>query len=270
LTRPIGRGQLPIFVKEISENGLGFFDFQKAFSLSFFKSRGCTEEAENGEQLFVKPGENSRVVLVDDLATPAPIFEGALCIVLETSKQNFQHLYCFDRVLTGSERQYIQMHIARQFGGDERACGPFQPHRCPGSVNYKKGRNQFVTRLIGTVSKIDGGKPLRASNWLEDLDTPACTITCHLATRDQHDIKQSDLQTSRSEANGTKNESEQEWHLSIVRSAGLRSQGLSAEEIAKDVVKWLSSRAAPRRGGDAQRYAIKTVENLQKAGHIGR
>lgn len=268
LTRPIGRGQLPIFIKEISENGFGFFDFQKAFSLSFFKSRGCTEEAENGEQLFVKPGENSRVVLVDDLATPAPIFAGALCIVLETSKQNFQHLYCFDRVLTGSERQYIQTRIARQFGGDERACGPFQPHRCPGSVNYKKGRNQFVTRLVGTVSKIDGGKPLRATKWLEDFETSADTNTCCSTVRVPHEIKQMDLQASRSEADGAKNESELEWHLSIIRSAGSRSRGLSAEEIAEDVVKWLSSRAEPRRGGDARRYAIKTVENLQKAGHI--
>jgi RepB DNA-primase from phage plasmid len=268
LTRPKGKGQLPIFVKEISQNGLGSFDFQKAFSLSFFKSHGCTEEAENGEQLFVKPSANSRLVLVDDLPTPAPIFGGALCIILETSSQNYQHLYCFDRVLTGAERQHIQTRMAREFGGDARACGPFQPHRCPGSVNYKKGRGQFVTRLVGTVSNINGGKPLKASKWLSDFDTTADTKSVLVTATEWSDIEHTELQPRSNKTDGKQNESEQEWHLSIMRVSGLKSRGFNADEIAANLVKWLSSKAAPRRGSDANRYARKTVENLQKAGHI--
>lgn len=268
LTRPKGKGQLPIFVREVSQNGLGSFDFQKAFSLSFFKSQGCTEEAENGEQLFVKPSQNSRMVLVDDLPTPAPIFGGALCIILETSSQNYQHLYCFDRVLNGAERQHIQTRMAREFGGDARACGPFQPHRCPGSVNYKKGRGQFVTRLVGTVSNINGGKPLKASKWLSDFDKEKAPNSVLVTALDPSNIDQPELQICINKTVGTQNESEQEWHLSIMRASGLKSRGFSEDEIAANLVKWLSSKAAPRRGGDANRYAKKTVENLQKAGHI--
>lgn len=268
LTRPKGKGQLPIFVQAVSQNGLGSFDFQKAFSLSFFKSQGCTEVAENGEQLFVKPSQNSRMVLVDDLPTPAPIFGGALCIILETSSQNYQHLYCFDRVLTGAERQHIQTRMARESGGDARACGPFQPHRCPGSANYKKGRGQFVTRLVGTVSNINGGKPLKASKWLSDFDKEEAPNSVLVTALDPLSIEQPEIRICINKNVGTHNESEQEWHLSIMRASGLKSRGFSEDKIAANLVKWLSSKAAPRRGSDANRYAKKTVENLQKAGYI--
>jgi hypothetical protein len=162
LIQPSKRGRLEIYKnKSASTNlrngGLTSIDPSALFKLAFARSKTIFEENGEGEQLFLAPRDGSRILLIDDLKTKSPIVDNTPFAILETSKDNFQHFYVCDRGLMVEERGKFQAHLVASFGGDRAATGGGQPHRCPGSVNYKPGRNLFVTRLIDLSSQ---GRPL--------------------------------------------------------------------------------------------------------------
>lgn len=89
---------MPLFAGQ-TEKEAGFFgvDWEKGFRMAHARSKLAYEANGAREQIYAIPCQSSRIVLVDDLKTPIPVLAGALCIVLETSAQNYQHLYAFDK-----------------------------------------------------------------------------------------------------------------------------------------------------------------------------
>ncbi|MDP2371278.1 DNA-primase RepB domain-containing protein [Rhodoferax sp.] len=293
LIQPGARGRILIFaetsfVKIIDEDGGSRtknvwgtdgswcdLDWQKIFHLAWAKSKKLFEEHGSGEQIFAAPGEKSRMILVDDLKTPVPIFDKTLCIILETSSGNYQHLYCVDRVLTGVERHHIQKVLAARFGGDPGATGGAQPHRVPGSTNYKKGRDLFVCRLAGTVSFMDGGKPLKVDNILREtpVEVPADQLI-QMEQQEQACKKVAQRPRARGiivppgAGGGDASASGKDWRNSIIEAAALRAGGLDASEVTNQVKKMLLESARRRGKNDAIYYANRTVLKLTKDGHL--
>ena len=145
-------------------------------TMVFAKSWDAFAKTGSGEQLYFSPREGSRVVLVDDISTDQPLFPGHQCAVIETSCGNFQHFYVCERGLQHRERQELQTVLARQFGGDLKATNGHQPHRAPGSVNYKPGRGCFVARLVfctaaGAVLTAPTAREVEASTLTDEGDT---------------------------------------------------------------------------------------------------
>ena len=139
-------GKLEIYQK--LSGALSSVDLREMLKVVFAKSRGVFEKTGSGEQLYFSPRPGSRVVLLDDISTDQPILPDHQCAILETSAGNYQHFYVCQRGLEQHERKSLQVALAGQFGGDLKATNGHQPHRAPGSVNYKPGRNCFVTRLV--------------------------------------------------------------------------------------------------------------------------
>lgn len=261
---------MPLFAGlTAKEGGIQGIDWEKGFRMAYAKSKVGFAAEGTGEQIFAIPGPSSRVVLVDDLKTPIPVLSRALCIVLETSERNYQHLYAFDKVLTGVERRHIQRALVHQFGGDDGALGGYQPHRIPGSVNYKEGRNQWVCRLLGNVVELDGGHPLKAREWLGDFSAEASTDTCQNKSA-QSALKLASAPAARRKQRGPGevDESALDWHFSIRKIAKFKSDGLHGQKLKDCILSELISRSTPRRGRDAIRYSSTTVENLVKHGHL--
>ena len=139
-------GKLEIYKK--GSRALTAVDPLGLLTMVYAKSWDAFTKTASGEQLYFSPRQGSRVVLIDDISTDQPLFPGHQCAVIETSAGNFQHFYVCERGLQHRERQELQTVLARQFGGDLKATNGHQPHRAPGSVNYKPGRGCFVARLV--------------------------------------------------------------------------------------------------------------------------
>lgn len=139
-------GKLEIYKK--GSRALTAVDPLGLLTMVYAKSWDAFTKTGSGEQLYFSPRQGSRVVLIDDISTDQPLFPGHQCAVIETSAGNFQHFYVCERGLEHHERNALQVVLADQFGGDLKATNGHQPHRAPGSVNYKSGRGCFVTRLV--------------------------------------------------------------------------------------------------------------------------
>ena len=139
-------GQLEIYKK--GSQSLTSAAPHELLTTVYAKSQELFEKTGSGEQLYFGPRPGSRVVLLDDISTDQPILPDHQCAILETSAGNYQHFYVCQRGLEQHERRSLQVALAGQFGGDPKATNGHQPHRAPGSVNYKLGRNCFVTRLV--------------------------------------------------------------------------------------------------------------------------
>ena len=152
LIQPSSRGRLLVLEKQTkskgARSGLTSIDPARLFNFAFARSREVFERCGEGEQVFLAPRPGSRILLVDDLKTDRPVVDNTPVAILQTSFGNFQHFYVCDRELEADERNEMQKALALKFGGDAGATGGHQPHRCPGSVNYKPDRSLFVTRLI--------------------------------------------------------------------------------------------------------------------------
>lgn len=247
----------------------GPVDWQRVFELAYSKSEVIFRMTRSGEQIYAVPSLNSRVVMIDDLKSPYPVLDGCLCLVLETSRGNFQHLYGTDKVLTQDERQHIQVVLAKKFGGDMNATKGNQPHRVPGSVNYKPGRHQWVCRLVGNVMTVDGGNSLKTKDWLamplpkadQFLKDHACVSDDRIPSIQVSDKrKRLSSQTSSSEAG--------DWSFGISTAKKLKMAGWSGEPLKRQVLSDLVNRAREYRGSDVDRYANVTVNNLAKKGFL--
>lgn len=119
------------------------------------------------------------VVLLDDLDRDAlhRISRDGLepCLVVETSSANFQ---AWIRLTGAGQVPYSTMasvarHLARTYGGDERAVSPRQPGRLPGFTNRKPkhqqdGRFPFVRLVHAEPGRVAGA----GGSVLELLSTP--------------------------------------------------------------------------------------------------
>lgn len=137
--------------------GLTSVQPEKLFRLAYAKSASVFEQTGEGEQVFLAPRPGSRILLIDDLKVAVPVLTESPFAILETSPGNFQHFYTCERGLDVDQRHQLQNSLAKEFGGDLAAASGSQPHRCPGSVNYKPGRDLFVARLVAMST---AGKPL--------------------------------------------------------------------------------------------------------------
>lgn len=146
--------------------GLTTINAQRLFNLAYAKSGKISRETGEGEQIFLAPQPGSRIMMIDDLKTDEPLMDGP-CVILETSSENFQHFYVADQALDTNQRGQLQQVLAKQFDGDIGATSGSQPHRCPGSVNYKPGRGLFVTRLVHLAGS---GAPLKLDVLLQAAD----------------------------------------------------------------------------------------------------
>jgi hypothetical protein len=247
----------------------------KIFNLAYARSRVMFQEDGSGEQIFAFPSDHSRMVLVDDVKTPVPFIRQGkhriLCIILETSFGTFQHLYCCNRVISQEERHHIQKRLvaiarAQGIGGDPAATGGAQPHRVPGSINYKPGRNLFVCRLVGNVVRhLDGGVGLNADEYLAALvvDEPSETLRptdpeLTQARQARKPIGQLDFSPSG-----------QDWAWCIEKIDSHCNCGRPLDKAFQlDLAYQLEARAKERRGSDAKRYAKLTVVNLARKGFL--
>jgi hypothetical protein len=120
------------------------------------------------------------VVLLDDLDHDAvdQLSRDGLepCLVVETSSGNFQ---AWIRIIDTGAVPYSTMgsvarHLARTYGGDERAVSPRQPGRLPGFTNRKSkhkqddGRFPFVRLVYAQPGRIASA----GGSLLELLSTP--------------------------------------------------------------------------------------------------
>jgi RepB DNA-primase from phage plasmid len=147
LMRPGKPGRLSVFENK-AKKGLTTINPESVFRLAYAKSKQIYTKEGIGEQLYFSPLDKSRILLIDDLMTSEPVLVGHQYCVLETSAGNFQHFYVADRAISNDERGQIQARLAAAHGGDPAATSGCQPHRVPGSVNYKPDRNLFVTRMV--------------------------------------------------------------------------------------------------------------------------
>ena len=248
LIRPSARGRMEVFGPITKSKSLGRpdapagltgVDPAQLFSLAYDKSAVLFQECGEGEQVFFAPREKSRVVLLDDLKTPDPLYSGTPAAVLETSQDNFQHLYVLDQNLSAAQRASIQAQLARAHGADQAATSGGQPHRCPGSVNYKPGRNLFVTRLVHVSTT---GIPLRT-------DTFDCAgYAASPATPTTQSGRKSIDAAKPPAAGSTQSESDWKWCL--------RNKQLGRERLIAE----LSKTAAQR--GKYNGYAELTVDQV--------
>lgn len=237
----------------------GFDRWHKVHSKAYAASRDSFEERGVGEQVYGAPGPNSCMALLDDVNTTESVVQGAAGLAIETSAGNFQHLYAFDRILAPEDRVVIQRALVLHaqglgLGGDPRAIGPEQPHRVPGSVNYKPGRSLFVCRLAATWMRVDGARQLRADEWIQRGQTPAAAAPARAAVPG--------LRGGRPVADGHKSASEAEWAwlcAEVEQSLGREDPDVLAQRLELALVE----RAHSRRGRDAPRYARLTIFNLR-------
>jgi RepB DNA-primase from phage plasmid len=148
LMRSKTRGKVSIFERETGR-GLTTLAPKKLLEKVYLRSLPIFNIDKDGEQLYGEPVDGSRVLLIDDLKIPEPVLGGHQYCILQTSAKNYQHFYVADRPLNCSERHSLQQMLAADHGGDSGATSGVQPHRMPGSINFKAGRELFMTRLIG-------------------------------------------------------------------------------------------------------------------------
>jgi hypothetical protein len=149
LMRPGKPGRLSVFEKQ-AKKGLTTVKPESVFNLAYARSAEIFKSEGIGEQLYFSPLDGSRILLVDDLKTSEPVLAGHLYCILKTSAGNYQHFYVACRAISNDERGAIQTRLAAAHGGDPAATSGCQPHRAPGSVNYKQGRDLFVTCLVSS------------------------------------------------------------------------------------------------------------------------
>jgi len=70
------------------------------------------------------------------------------CLVVETSEGKFQFHYRLKKKITPKQAENAQRWITKQVNGDRFAIGSRQLHRLPGYYNRKKGRAQFMTKVV--------------------------------------------------------------------------------------------------------------------------
>jgi RepB DNA-primase from phage plasmid len=149
---PTGRisrkpGRLSVFEKQ-AKRGLTTIDPGKVLNLAYARSADIFKNEGIGEQLYFSPLDGSRILFLDDLKTAKPVLAGHQYCILESSQGNYQHFYVASRTISNDERGQMQKQLSAEYGGDPDATSGCQPHRVPGSVNYKPGRGLFVTRLV--------------------------------------------------------------------------------------------------------------------------
>jgi RepB DNA-primase from phage plasmid len=234
-------------------------NWEKAFHKAWAGSQNAFAETGSGEQIFCEPLENSRMVLIDDLHSYFPVLRNTKCIILQTSQYNYQHLYCADRVLTFDERAYIQRVLAARFGGDQAATSGKQPHRVPGSINYKAGRSLFVTRLVGTLSDIDNYKTFKAADFLPNQPLKETQRDCSTTPQRASVAPAASSQK-------TNDASRQDWRNCIKLIASLRALGTCDSDV-KNQVEYLLQESAQLRGKH-KGYPAITMRSLVAAGHL--
>ncbi|MGO4605857.1 DNA-primase RepB domain-containing protein [Variovorax sp. 2RAF20] len=133
-------------------SGLSLTSWEDFFKMVYARENKTSKGADEfiGESLFAGPREGSRILLLDDINSATPLFDGFACAILETSFGNFQHLYAGDRDMTNEDRHQAHRALYEITGckSDSGALSGHQAHRWPGSVNLKPGRGRFWTRLV--------------------------------------------------------------------------------------------------------------------------
>lgn len=249
----------------------GYDRWHKVHTAAYAASRKPFEERGSGEQIYGAPGENSCMVLLDDVKTPEPVIAGVAGLSMETSTGNYQHLYACNRILAGAERRAIQLALVALskslgVGGDGNACGPFQPHRVPGSVNYKPGRGLFVCRLAETwLFHVDGARPLPADKWIRRGQELAIADPAKGVDSDRADAASTSprLRREREIGGGDKSDSGADWAWTcrqVEQAAGKESGDALAQRLERE----LADRVRQRRGKDAERYARLTVFKVRR------
>lgn len=269
LVRPDQKGRRVLCRGLDRPGGLTGLDWHgSVHNVAYAASRQAFEERGSGEQVFGAPGENSCMVLLDDIRTHDRIVDGVAGLSLETSEGNYQHLYACDRVLTGEERMTIQLALVAHakglgLGGDAGACGPAQPHRVPGSVNYKQGRGLFVCRLAATwMFHVDGARALRADEWIrkgQELAATAPAKALPPAAATPSGLRRGRAAGAPGDKSGSG--SDWAWACAQVEQAAGRESG---DELASRLELELADRARTRRGKDAERYARVTIFNVRR------
>lgn len=276
-----GRGERPIVwdgvnhsaraIKPSERSGLLLTVWNSIFNAVFSKTRQLqnAEEPEFlGESLFVGPIDGSRIVLLDDVKSPEPVLVGHACAVIETSTGNYQQLYVAARDLTNKERHILQKRCCALIWGkganaDAGATAGHQLHRWPGSVNWKPGRNQFITRLVRLEfagARLDcANLDLRESVEVSEVEDAGevNSNTCDIGISRVHRVRGK----VNPGAGGARNtESELDWAVAC-RAAGL--PGATVETVAAAVAARRGEGLAAKAPDYPERTSVRALWQVQ-------
>ncbi len=223
-------------LKQGERAGLLLIDWNSVFNAIYARSRKIQSNEFLGESLFLGPVEGSRIVLLDDVKSPEPVLKGHVCAVLETSYGNYQQIYVAPRDLKNSERHILQKkcgELIRANGEnvDKGATAGHQLHRWPGSINWKPGRNEFITRLV----RLDfTGARLDLSHLEFEEGNSICTVVEDSSSRGSgilvsHPSREAKRHRNREPAGGRVSESELDWAAACLAAA---RPGATVEAIA--------------------------------------
>lgn len=96
--------------------------------------------------VFIRPNQHNNI-MIDDIKDGARFREAMSydpCLVVETSKGNYQFHYMLKRRITEEKALNAQRYLTRVLDADRGAIGLRQLHRLPGYYNRKAGRGQFM------------------------------------------------------------------------------------------------------------------------------
>jgi hypothetical protein len=96
--------------------------------------------------IFIRPNQHNNI-MIDDIKD-GPKYREAMsydpCLVVETSKGNYQFHYMLKRKISEEKALNAQRYLTRVLNADKDAIGLRQLHRLPGYYNRKEGRGQFM------------------------------------------------------------------------------------------------------------------------------
>ncbi|WP_369646941.1 DNA-primase RepB domain-containing protein [Variovorax sp. V118] len=240
-------------------SGLSLTSWEDFFKMVYARENKTSKGTDEfiGESLFAGPREGSRILLLDDVNSSMPLFDGFACAILETSHGNFQHLYAGDRDMTNEDRHQVHRALYESIGckSDSGALSGHQAHRWPGSVNLKPGRGRFWTRLVYLAD----GKKHEIGNLLAKpkVSRPSALVNKVPAAQ------QPRAPTSRSGTDSTP--SGRDWG----RAIGMLSSGRSAADVEAFLQHSVREPGRqPRDEARSNHYVSTTLDKLRKQGFL--
>ena len=232
------------------------------------RDRGEVERSEgwawvknrDGRDVYIRParGASHPIVFLDDLSPRKArgIAKKYGAMVLETSRENCQVWIHMTHPLSEAERATVQRSLASMICADPMSVSGDHFGRAPGYCNRKRGRDNFVVRVLG----VSGGAALDPTPHL--AEAPALPAPAG---------RRAVFTPSPLGVGGAKSESEREYRYALARLDWAKRRGRDPSGEFAYLVGNIADRAVERgkrkSRAEALVYAEKTV--LRAAAQMG-
>lgn len=208
--------------------------------------------AESRWDILLRParGTHARVVMLDDLDAHgvAEVIQHWKSAVVETSAGNHQIWISANRGMDEHERLQVQRLLAQRFEADAGSVSGEHYGRAPGFSNRKPGRKDFIARVVHAAAY---GRFLDVGGVLAQCPRTAAS-TQRFSQHSHASIKSPARSTGRS---GDASADEFGWVI------GMLISGMPVSVVTDRLI----CECSQRRGGDAHRYATRTVKKALEA-----